>query len=154
MDKCIVTVTLWRVHWASWFTILWQSVQQQLLVLQAASTVILEQRVMREQRVAREQQHNPLTQDAASSRRTCHECGKHFASRVGHKLHVAMHKGQYPYRCQHCGRGFSSTTNLKGHLVQHTGIKAFICHICKEEFKYRYMVKTHMERFHAASEPE
>ena len=105
------------------------------------------------QGVTQDQRYNPRALDADNSI-ICEVCGKHFVSRVGHKLHVAMHKGQYPYHCQHCGQGFSSTTNLKGHLVRHTGVKAFVCPICPEKFKYRYMVKTHMEKVHATSEPE
>ena len=165
MDTCMVTVTLWHMC-TSYLIVSWLSAQRPLLVLQAASTVTQEPHVTWQQQqqsvpwehrviegVTQEQQHTPRARDADNSI-ICHVCGKRFVSRVGHKLHVAMHKGQYPYHCQHCGQGFSSTTNLKGHLVRHTGVKAFACPICPETFKYRYMVKTHMEKVHTTSDPE
>ncbi|KAI0229281.1 hypothetical protein LSAT2_020299, partial [Lamellibrachia satsuma] len=95
----------------------------------------------------------PMADNAASLERRCNECGKHFTTNFGLKLHVAIHKGHYPYHCQYCGRGFAATNNLKGHLVKHTGIKAFVCHICKKEFSYSTPLKAHMQRFHSNCTP-
>ena len=92
-----------------------------------------------------------VASSAASPVRRCNECGKHFTTNFGLKLHLELHKGIYPYHCPYCGRGFAATNNLKGHLVKHTGIKTFVCHICKKAFSYSTPLKDHMKRFHSDS---
>ncbi|KAI0229278.1 hypothetical protein LSAT2_020296 [Lamellibrachia satsuma] len=113
-----------------------------MLVFQAGSTLTRGQHRMPWPQVS-------MTGDAASGRLHCSECGKHFTTNCGLKLHIAIHKGNYPYYCQICGRGFASTNSLKGHLVQHTGIKAFVCHICHKKFSYSSTMKAHIKQFHS-----
>ena len=89
-----------------------------------------------------------VASSAASPVRRCNQCGKHFTTNFGLKLHLVLHKGLYPYRCPYYGRGFAATNNPKGHLAKHTGVKAFVCHICKDEFNYAYTLNDHMVKNH------
>jgi len=112
-----------------------------MLVFQAGSSLTRVQRRMQWPPVA-------VATEATGGELRCSECGKHFTSNCGLKLHVAIHRGQYPYYCKICGRGFASTNSLKGHLVQHTGVKDFACHICRKKFSYSSTLKAHVKQFH------
>ncbi len=65
---------------------------------------------------------------------SCAECGNHFGSREGYRLHVMRHKGLFLHRCHICNKGFMNKSNLEGHINAHLGQKPFQCRVCGKNF--------------------
>ena len=59
--------------------------------------------------------------------KSCDQCPKTFASRMGLWLHQQTHKGVKKYNCPKCNKSFTRTDLLKAHSPIHTGEKSHKC---------------------------
>eukprot|EP00457_Paulinella_chromatophora_P004355 gb/GEZN01004367.1/.p1 GENE.gb/GEZN01004367.1/~~gb/GEZN01004367.1/.p1 ORF type:complete len:638 (+),score=34.45 gb/GEZN01004367.1/:64-1977(+) len=75
----------------------------------------------------------------------CVPCNKTFRKLVTLQAHLALHRGENPFRCEECNQSFSRRDSLRRHeQVLHRGEVPHKCGECNEAFAAAWSLKAHM----------
>ncbi len=91
------------------------------------------------------------TVDSRSFSQVCYICGRHFASVLACRKHIANHNN-WPKlvekQCSICGLKVACSSNLKQHMMQHTGDRPHLCQHCGDSFIQRKSLQDHIAAHH------